>query len=200
MSVSHLLEDFGAFTRGDTVEMTDVLLEEERLEAFEKGYQAGWDDSAKAASDTAGRVSIEFSQAIADMALTYEEAFNGMLTAVHPLISQVVRTVLPTLAQEALAPRLAEIISDQIAQHGRQDVVISAAPEQAEALRAIELPTVNVPVSISADPVLSTHQIQIAFSNGQEQEIDLQTTIAQISDAIDSYFNTGPTDEQRKTA
>ena len=39
MSVSHLLEDFGALTRGDMVEMTDVLLEEQRLEAFEKGYQ-----------------------------------------------------------------------------------------------------------------------------------------------------------------
>lgn len=200
MSVSHLLEDFGAFTRGDVVEMTDVLLEEERLEAFEKGYQAGWDDSSKAQEGQAGHVTAEFSQAIADISFTYEEAFRTLLDGVHPLISQIVRTVLPAAAQATLAPRLTEIIMLQVAEHGRQSVVVRVAPDQAVALQEVDLTAGQVPFKLQGDASLSPDQVQLRFDDRAEQEIDLQNTIAQITAAIDSYFTTGLAEEQRKSA
>jgi flagellar assembly protein FliH len=200
MSVSHLLEDFGALTRGDLVEMTDVLLEEERLEAFERGYQAGWDDSAKAQESQAGHVSAEFSQAIADITFTYEEAFRNLLDGVRPLITQIVETVLPTVAHETLAPRVAEIIMQEVADHGRQAVVVCVAPSRGDALSAEDLSQTDVPVSVREDASLSTDEIRIRFDDRVEQEIDIRGTITQISAAIDSYFTTDPAEEQRKSA
>lgn len=200
MSVSHLLEDFGAFSRGDVVEMSDVLLEEERLEAFEKGYQAGWDDSAKAQEGQAGHVSAKFAQSIADIGFTHEEAFRTLLDGVQPLITQIVETVLPSVARETLAPRLTEIIMQQVSDHGRRSVVVCVAPGQAAALQSTDLGQGQVAVSVNEDPSLSTDQVQVRFDDRAEQEIDMHGTIAQITAAIDSYFTNGLAEEQRKSA
>ena len=55
MSIAHLLEDFGETHAHAPIAMDDVSLEDERLEAFEAGYQAGWDDAVKAQTEDARR-------------------------------------------------------------------------------------------------------------------------------------------------
>ena len=70
MTLSALLEDFSEPQPGTTVALTDVMIEEEKLQAFEKGYQAGWDDSAKAQKDSAAHLSEEFASNIRDLSFT----------------------------------------------------------------------------------------------------------------------------------
>ncbi|QFT95143.1 hypothetical protein FIU86_20000 [Roseovarius sp. THAF9] len=200
MSVSHLLEDFGTLSSGDTIEMTDVLLEEERLEAFEKGYQAGWDDSVKAQEGQAGHVSAEFARAVEDIDFTQKEAFRTILEGVRPLIMQIVETVLPAVARETLSPRLSEIIMQQVAVHGRRTVLVCVAPGQSAALDVADLGEGQVSVSVEEDATLSPDQVQVRFEDGAEQEIDLHDTIARIATAIDAYFTTALAEEQRKSA
>ncbi|MFN3207695.1 MAG: flagellar biosynthesis protein [Roseovarius sp.] len=200
MSVSHLLEDFGAANPSNVVEMTDVLLEEERLEAFEKGYQAGWDDSAKAQEDDSDRASSEFAQALADISFSYEEAYTSLLDGVRPVIVQVVETVLPAAARDALAPLLAEIIMQEVSLHGRRSVVISVAQGAATAVPRDSLDTLPVPVTIREDPMLAPDQVQLGFDDSAEQEIDLTATIRQITAAIETYFTNGHVEDERKSA
>ena len=197
MSIAHLLEDFGDLVQGDTADMTEVLLEEERLEAFEKGYQAGWDDSVKAQENQAGHVSAQFAQAIADIGFTQDEAFRALLDGVRPLFMQIVETVLPTAARRTLAPRLCEIVMQQLTKHGHRSVVVYVAPGQAAALDAAEPGQGQVSVTVREDASLSPDQVQLRFDDQTEQEIDLHDTIAAMTAAIDSYFTTDQADEQR---
>lgn len=190
MSITHMLEDFGAFTRGDLVEMTDVLLEEERLEAFENGYQAGWEDSSKAAKDDTGRISSEFSQGLSDLSFTYHEAYSGLLTGLRPLIDQIVGTVVPEIAKQTLIPRISEILDGLVAEHGRLPVVITIAQGQSAALETIADDQASLPVMLQEDPAMTDGQLRIRIGEVAEQEIDLDAVIASISDAIDAHFTT----------
>lgn len=54
-SLSSYLEDFGTpVIGGGPASVSDETLETERLEAFDKGYRAGWDDAIKAKTDCTG--------------------------------------------------------------------------------------------------------------------------------------------------
>ncbi|MEO1139060.1 MAG: flagellar biosynthesis protein [Pseudomonadota bacterium] len=190
MSIGHLLEDFGTFAGGNLVEMTDVLLEEQRLEAFENGYQAGWDDSIKATQDDTGRFSSEFSQTLSDMSFTYQEAYSGLLKGLRPLIDQIVGTVVPDIAKQTLIPRISEILDKLVAEHGRLPTVITVAPGQSRALEQIVDEHDALPVTLREDPTLVDGQLGIRIGDMAEQEIDLGALLSSISGAIDAHFNT----------
>ena len=53
-----ILEDFGSIgPAASAVSLSEETLESERLESFDKGYRAGWDDAIKARSDDASEAS-----------------------------------------------------------------------------------------------------------------------------------------------
>lgn len=188
MTVSHILEDFGAFAQGVAVEMTDVLLEENRLEAFEKGYQAGWDDSARSAAESKDHISASFTQSLADLSFTYEEAYTGALKGLHPLIEQILSAVLPKAAHQTLGLRLTEILDDLIAQHGRQPVQLHVHQDAKEAIQEMLASNVSLPFEVFEDSSLIEGQIRLKFGAVSEQEIDLPGLIHSISEAIDGFF------------
>ena len=58
MPISHLLQDFGNYHgSGSKPVLSDATLEEHQLEVFEQGYQAGWEDSARAHEEEHTRIS-----------------------------------------------------------------------------------------------------------------------------------------------
>lgn len=198
MSVSHLLEDFGAYSRTGGGELTDVLIEEERLEAFEKGYQAGWDDSAAAQKDTARHVSADLAQNLKDLSFTYQEAYSGMLKGLRPLVEQMVEQLLPRLARETLAPRVGELIGDLIARHGRQPVRLVASPADISVLEDLVEGDDHLPVTVSGDPSMAEGQVRLRFGEVAEHEIDLADVLGSIGQAITAYFDSDTSDKRER--
>ena len=127
MSITHMLEDFGETRRGTPVSITELSLEEERLEAFERGYQAGWDDCAKSQMEESRRITADLAQNLQDLSFTYEEAYAAVMQALHPLLEQMIAAVLPRLARDSLVPRLVETVHDIAREHGHQAIGIAAA-------------------------------------------------------------------------
>ena len=84
--------DFGSFS--DPILTTDAASSDEqesvRLEAFEKGYQAGWDDSSIAHQTEREKVSSELAQNLQDMSFTYHEAYAKLSLAMKPLLTKCV--------------------------------------------------------------------------------------------------------------
>ena len=64
MSLSHRYRNFGGSKASaePTSEAASETNEDQQLQAFEKGYQAGWDDAVKAQADSIAKVSAEFGQ------------------------------------------------------------------------------------------------------------------------------------------
>jgi len=199
MGISHLLEDFAAPRATEGELLSDVMVEDLRLEAFERGYQAGWDDSAKAQQDGATAISEDFARNIRDLSFTYHEAYSSLVSAMEPLIRQIVTSVLPELAQGSLAARVAGLLQAEIAAHGKQPVLLTTAPASAEALRTILPEGGSLPVEIRQDGDLAPGQVHLRIGDVAEHEIDLEEVLDGIGAAIDGFFRDA-TQSLRETA
>lgn len=188
MSVSHLLEDFGAFARGTPVALTDISLEEERLEAFEKGYQAGWDDSARALSEENRSLSADLAQNLKDLSFTYHEAHTAVLNGLRPLLDQIISAVLPALAHQALCAQISELLHEIARDHSGQPIEIVTAPANIPALEALLQEEGVLPVSLVEESSLADGQAYLRFGH-QEREIDLDSVLTAIEQAVTVFFN-----------
>lgn len=200
MSISHLLEDFGVFANSSSTDITEVLLEESRLEAFEKGYQAGWDDSAKAKSEEASHISTAFAQSLSELSFTYDEAYAGVLKGLKPLLQQIVCSVLPSAAQQTLGPRLVDMIDELVREHGRQPVQFHVAKDAVGTMTNLLDTDADLTAEVHEDPTLIDGQIRLSFGTVSEQEIDLARLIQNISEAIDAFFTADTFDTQKDIA
>jgi len=188
MPVADLLEDFGDSLAATDEAMTDVMIEDQKLDAFERGYQAGWEDSTKAQADSAERISEDFARNLRDLSFTYQEAFAGIIAGMEPMMRQIVEVVLPQIAKDTLAERVAGILMQEIAAHGHQPVELVIAPESAEALRAILPDDPTMPTEIREDSSLAEGQVQLALGTSIEREIDLQEVLGAIATAVEGFF------------
>jgi flagellar assembly protein FliH len=189
MSIAHLLEEFGEASDGTPLVLTDTSLEEERLAAFEKGYQAGWDDAIKAQSDDARRISADLGNNLRDLRFTYEEAYGAVLAALRPLLTEMTGAILPRLARESLVPRLVEMLHEQARAQGRQPIEIAAAPDDLPRLEY--LAEGDPDVTLFADDTLAEGQVYLRFGES-EAEIDLPGVLADITAAVSGFFDEHP--------
>lgn len=187
MSIAHLLDDFSAYARDDPARMTDVDLEDARLEAFEKGYQAGWDDSIKSQTEDSRRITADLAQNLQDLHFTYEEAFAAVMAALRPLFEQMTTAVLPRLSAATLAPRLIDMLHDLARRHGRQPIRIVGAPGDMAVLGTIVEGLGDVSVELAEDDTLASGQVQLRFAEA-EQQIDMQEVLRGIDDAVSGFF------------
>lgn len=188
MSISHLLEDFGAFARGKPVSLTDVSLEEQRLEAFEKGYQAGWDDSAKAGEDDTRRVSVDFAQNLQELSVTYHEAYSAVLASLRPLLEQITQTLLPDLMRETLGAQLVEQVHDMARDLGPQPIELVTSPANATTLESVLGDDPAMPVTVIEETSMGEGQVFVRFGT-QEREIDLSGVLRDINKTMTGFFD-----------
>ncbi len=195
MSISHLLEDFGSLAQGTPVSLTDVSLEEQKLEAFEKGYQAGWDDSTKSGSDDSRRISADFEQNLQDLSFTYQEAHVASLNALKPLLDQMVSTVLPAMVQKTLGSQISELLHDLAKKHGSQPIEIVVAPANSATIGDFLNQSTQQDIKLVEEPSLADGQVYIRFGS-QEREINLNEILTSIDQAVVGFFE----EAQRETA
>lgn len=195
MGITHLLDDFGPYLDGTPVSLTDVSLEEVRLEAFEKGYQAGWDDAVTAQREDTRCVSVQLSQSLQDMSFSYEEARADVLGSLAPLLKQMVGTVLPRLAQDKLPEMVAEELVQLMHEGDDQPIELRAAPLDMTALETLGINAGTKQVRLVEDDTLDSGQVSLRFGQ-TEREIDLNETLRKIDEAITGFF----AEHQKETA
>lgn len=195
MSISHLLEDFGSGGDDHTIHLSDVSLEEQRLEAFEKGYSAGWDDAVKAQKDDASRITTDFSSNLLDLSFTIQEAQSGILASLKPLLKGMVEQVLPRLARDSLGARVIETVQDMAGKAANGQVRIITAPANLNVLETLAEGLIGMEVTVLSEVSLGEGQVHIEVA-GDEREINLDRVLGEISQAVDGFFD----DQQKETA
>ncbi|MEP2029518.1 MAG: hypothetical protein ABJI96_12530 [Paracoccaceae bacterium] len=165
-----------------------MALEEKRLESFEQGYKAGWDDAIKAQGDDQTRVAADFARNMQDLSFTYHDAFNQLTKALQPLLTQVVEKVLPDLAHATLGMQVVEQITDIAKTQAGQPVEIVVSPINAKSISALAEQELGMPIAIVEEASLGEGQVFLRF--GQvEREINLDQVLGGISDAVDAFFH-----------
>jgi len=193
MSLSDILEDFSVHPTSTPVVLSDVMFEEQKLDAFEKGYKAGWEDCAEAQKSSETRVAEDFASNIRDLAFTYEDAQAAILGAMEPVVRQMVDTVLPGIAHDTLGVRISELLQSELSRHGRQPVQIETAPGNAVALRAILPQDSALDLEVKETDTLGEGQVRIRFGQSSEQEIDLSHVLEGIRTASEAFFQQATT-------
>lgn len=187
MTISHLLDDFGAFAAGTPMSISDVSLEEQRLEAFEKGYQAGWDDSAKAQEEGGQKVSADLAQNLHELSFTYQEAYSAMLKSLSPLLQQMVEVVLPKAAHITMGARLTEMLHDLAKENGNSPVEIATSASDEPTIEDIIPSDLPMPVTVSSDPSVAEGQVYIRIGS-TERAIDMSEVLAEMERLVTGFY------------
>lgn len=187
MSIAHLLENFDTHTRGIPISITDVSLEEEKLQAFEKGYQAGWEDSLKSQSESARHVTTDLAQNLKDLSFSYEEAYSAIMKALRPLLEQILKSVIPELSQATLVPRLTNILHDMARERGRLKVELVGSSDDFPILEKLADDLAEFDLKLSESETLVSGQVQLKFGE-DEHEIDLRAVLQGIETAVYGFF------------
>lgn len=189
MTISHLLERFESTSAGPGHGvLSDIAVEEEKLAAFERGYKAGWDDAAQAQSDDQQKMSSDFAANLQQMSFTYHEAYAHLTRGLKPLLTQMLETLLPGIARESLAPRIAEELQTLAAEAGQVPVEIVTAPENAGLLRGLIEAEETLPLRLIEEPTLGEGQVFIRFAES-ERQIDYSDVLAGMVSAVEAFFH-----------
>ncbi len=199
--LADLLEDFGsvypvgpaALSQPVEPAFSEAELEGKKLEAFEKGYRAGWDDSVKALSDDRTRISSAFGQHLQDLSFSYHEAYTQVMNAVTPLLDEMVASLLPEMARATLGHHIVEQLQAMSREIGRMEVVIAVAPGKVDAVTPLLEADFGFPIQLMPDDTLSEGQADIRFGQ-TERQIDLSDLIASVTEAVEGFAH----DNRRK--
>ncbi|MDU8910785.1 ABC transporter ATP-binding protein [Aestuariicoccus sp. MJ-SS9] len=197
MSIRALLEDFGAAVPVAQAgfRFAEADLEAEKLEAFEQGYRAGWDDAIRTQTEDKTRIASDFAQNLQDLSFTYHEAYSRVQNAMSPLLQDMVQSLLPELARQTLAVHLIEKLETLARDAGSLSVVIGVAPRNLAAVEALVSGDYGFPLEIIADETLHEGQADIRFGE-TEKQIDLSEIVQSVGHAVAAFAD----DNQRKVA
>ncbi len=191
------LDDFTTVSPAvtDVQVFSDDDLEGYRLESFENGYRAGWDDAVKAQADDRTRIASGFGQHLQDLSFTYHEAYTQVMNAMTPLLEEITGVLLPGMARAALGPHVLDQLQTHASEIGTLDVIVAVSPGNTDAVAPLLEGAFSFPVRLEADTTLSDEQADIRFGQ-TEKQIDIGALLTSVTEALDGFAH----DNQRKLA
>ena len=190
MSVSHRYRNFGGGKppKEEAPESDSEALEDQKLQAFEAGYQAGWDDATKAQADEKEKVTAELGQNLLDMSFTYHEALSKLTVSLEPAMRTIVEKLLPEMVRNALGAHILEQVQSMLSDQLTRPVEIVVNPKNIETVESIVGSKLAEPFEIAAESSLGEGQAFVRIGDG-ERQVDLDTVIAELSKAVEAFFH-----------
>jgi flagellar assembly protein FliH len=156
--------------------------------SFDEGYKCGWQDAADASEDQDRETREALSSALQVLNFTYFEARQHVMQSVRPVLDSMVEAVLPPLLAKSLGCRVVEILGE-IAESREPSVTIACAPDSVEMLKELVADIIKFPVTVEAEPTLTTSQAILHLDDGQAR-IDLDATLESLRVCIAEFFET----------
>ncbi len=182
-----MLDDFSSTVIANSAGDSGTLSEDARLEAFEEGYKAGWDDVVAAQQKDTHRIGEDLARNLSDLSFTYHEVRTNILQALRPLLHEILGKVLPVSASAALPELINEHVSDIADSATHLPILITVHPDLVETVGDLIPESSSLPVSTHADTSLTNGQAMIKFAD-QEHQIDLDGAIANMNAALKDFF------------
>ena len=189
MSLSHRYSNFASLNLdGETPDRVDVdKVEDAKLQAFEDGYQAGWEDAVKAHANASDQFAADFTQNLQDMSFTFHEAFSKLATAMEPLLTQIVSKTLPEMTDKILTARIVAQMTELMVEQSEKAIEIAVSPKNVDMLTEMLSAKTNIPFEIRGETALGDGQVYLR-ANSQEREINLDAVTKGISEALNAFF------------
>ena len=168
--------------------ITPEMLEQARLEGYEAGFKAGWDDATRAEASEQSRIGAEFARNLQDLGFTFHEARSHVMQALEPLLAGMVQRVLPQLVSETMGQTILEELLPLATQAADTPIEIVVAPASRPVLEQLLANATTVPFSLVEEPTLSQGQVFLR-SGKTERHIDFASAIDRIGAAIEGLYD-----------
>jgi len=162
-------------------------LEKARLEGYESGYQAGWDDANRAETEDQSRIGAEFARNLQDLGFTFQEARAHVMHALEPLLSGMVERVLPRLVSDTIGQTIVEELMPLAADAADAPIEVVVSPASRPALEGFLARAVSVPFALVEEPTLTEGQVFLR-SGKLERHIDFTSAVDRIGAAISGLY------------
>ncbi len=176
------------FVKSHTIVLDHGALEDEKLASYETGYKAGWEDASAAIEGDQSRIKSELARNLQALSFTYHEARSHVLSAVEPLLLQVVGQLLPEIARETLAPFILETLMPLAEGLGDAPVTLVLHPNVRAAVESLLEQATGLPLSIEEESTLGEGQVFIRLGT-VETQVDLDKATAEIAAAVRGFFD-----------
>lgn len=183
MSIAHLLEDFGSLAVAGPTGLSEEEVESIRLEGFENGYKAGWDDALKSQTEEGTRISEDFARNLSDLSFTYHEAHSHVMQSMAPLLQDLVDTILPEVVRDTIGFRVVEQLNEMARDAGEQTIEIAANAHDLPVIQSLLDRDFGFPINAQADGDLAEGQVVLRMAN-DERQIDMEAVMSGIKDAV----------------
>jgi len=162
-------------------------LEEARLEAYERGYVAGWDDSCRQAEREALERRMAVERQIEALSFTYHEARGHVLRAMEPVLQAMLETVVPEAARAAVIPEVIAQLLPLAQTASEAPVTLRIGPGSRSAFEAAFQGLLLPPLEICESTELGPGQAEIAFEQ-KETRVDLAQAAEDLRGAIHRFY------------
>lgn len=188
MSINHLLEDFGPATKVEAIipEISEEVVEEQRLISFENGYSAGWEDAVTAKDKETTNISATLASSLEDLNFTYQEAQSQLVESLDPMFKVLTSAVLPDAMSATFGHHIVDQMNDMARGQTNQPMDIVVSPGEGNAVRALLPEGFAVPVKVTESADLSPGQAYLRVGQS-EREINSSGLIESINDSIDAF-------------
>lgn len=157
--------------------------------SFEKGYQAGWDDAARAEAEDQTRIGAEFARNLQDIGFTFFEARSHVLRSLESLLSALSEKFLPEVIAKSAGLMIAEEILPMAENAIDAPTQVVVSPLSRQALEPLLATAVAIPLEILEEPSLAPGQIFLR-AGGLEKEIDLSGVTARFTNSVSALYQT----------
>lgn len=172
---------------GQSVVLEVSAIEDVRLQAYETGYSAGWEDAVGATRDDQTRISTELANNLQKLAFTFHEARSHVLKSVQPLVTQLSTRLLPELAQEVLAPVVLDTLMPLIDTLADAPIRVVLNPASRPAVERLLSQAAGIPLIVEEEATLGEGQVYLRFGD-VEHHVDLDKAVADIARAVHDFF------------
>lgn len=177
-------------------ELVQVEIEEARLQSYEQGYAAGWDDAVAAQDGEVARLRADLGRNLEDLSFTYHEAYSHVLRTLEPLLHDMVTKVLPAIARESLGHVVLDHLRPLAKELAGTPIAVVANPVNRAAIERLLVAEADFPLTMEEEPSLGEGQVWLKLGEA-ESRVDLDGVIAAISAAVSAFFRIEKQEERR---
>ena len=181
--------------RRSTIVTDATALEDIRMQAYEQGYTAGWDDAAAAQSEDKSRIQADFARNLQTLGFTFQEARMHVLRAIQPLLHEIVTCLLPQVARESLASVALETLMPLADEMADAPVTLVVSPTSRPAVEALLEQATGLPLTVIEEPTLGDGQVYFRLGN-IETRLDLDHATTEIASAVRDFFDLTEKDQR----
>lgn len=172
----------------DTVVLDTTLLEEAKLEAYDAGYSAGWEDAAAAQTSDQTRIRADLARNLQALSFTYQEARSHILRALQPLLDEMVGKLLPSLARETLGGIVLDTLMPMAEGLADAPVTLVMNPAARAAVEPLIADATGLPLVVEEEPSLGEGQVYLRFGTS-ETLVDVDRAVLEIAAAVRGFFD-----------